>query len=122
MFLVTYYNPEHGVGWLPRRLEPEDFLAGIYGSLSDVRHHIQRVMRHRWVGIGGIEEGSPEVGISIALGNLQSREYPETAPIYRGPYDVGAAKYLRSGNVFRLTGVPEGYGSAGPYIIYDLDG
>ena len=114
MFLITYYNPEHGVGWLPRRLDAEDFLAGTYGSLFDVRGAIQRTME-------ALQEESPEVGISIALGSRQSREYPETAPSYRGPYGVGAARLVGPGNVFRFTGIPAGYGSAGPYIIYDLD-
>ena len=112
MFLITYYNPEHGVGWLPRRLDAEDFLVGIYGSLSDVRRNIQAVMEV-------LQEESPEVGISIALGSLQSREYPETEPIYRGPYDVGAARLLRPGNVFRFSGRTRGVD--GPYIIYDFD-
>lgn len=100
MFLITYYKPDYGLGFLPERLDPEDFLAGDYfQSLHKAQVQIRYYLK-------ALQDYSPKVRIQIGDGRPSKNGVPAgVGPEY----------------AFRFTDMPSALGGGGPYIIYDLD-
>jgi hypothetical protein len=100
MFLITYYKPDYGVGFLPEELGAESILVGNYfSSLQEVQREIKRTLE-------ALQDYSP--GVRIQIGN-------------RRPVKFGVPAGVGPEYAFRFTGIPEGFGGNLAYIIYDLD-
>jgi hypothetical protein len=100
MFLITYYNPDYGEGFLPEELRDDSILVGSYfSSLQEVQRVIKRTLE-------ALQDYSP--GVRIQIGNRRPSKFGVPAGV--GP------KYA-----FRFTGIPGGFGGDMAYIIYDLD-
>jgi len=109
MVLITYYDPDFNVGFLPEDLNPGDyFLVGEYfSSFREAQTRIRRVLM-------SLQDLEPDTRIKIA--DAAAISLPHVPSTKTGVPTRARNAFQFTGKIARSGPVP-----MGPFIIYDLD-